>query len=206
MRTKFSQSVMDGFGRPVEAGRHRPDLHWFKSKVNGAYTVTCSCHSSCCQWWVMCQASSSSFNRTVLLHNWHERLLELATPAASIPPDRWPSNSPDLNAVDYKIWSLVQQRVYQSWVHNVDELKQRLVHIWHGIDQTITDNAIDEWRGRLCACVRAKGGHLNKCCDNIKRLIIQPCDNKRFICVNIIRFTKIISVILSTFELQTFPR
>ena len=30
---------------------------------------------------------------------------------------------------------------------------------------------------------------LNKCCDNIKRLIIQPCDNERFICVNIIRFT-----------------
>ena len=43
--------------------------------------------------------------------------------------------------------------------HNVDELSQRLVHIWHGIDQTVIDNAIDEWRGRLCACMRAKGGH-----------------------------------------------
>jgi len=27
---------------------------------------------------------------------------------------------------------------------------------WHGIDQTIIDNAIDEWRGRLCTHV--KGG------------------------------------------------
>ena len=80
------------------------------------------------------------------------RLLELATPAL-IPPDRWPPNSPDLNPVDYKIWSVVQQRVYQSWVHNVDELKQRLVHVWHDIDQTIIGNAIDEWRGRLYACV-----------------------------------------------------
>ena len=62
---------------------------------------------------------------------------------------------PDLNSVDYKIWSVVQQWVYQSWVHNVDELKQRLVHIWHGIDQTI----IDEWHGRLRDCVRVKGGH-----------------------------------------------
>jgi len=68
------------------------------------------------------------------------RLLELATPAF-IPPDRWPPKSPDLNPVDYKIWSVIQQRVYQSWVHNVDELKQRLVHVWHGINQTI-DNAI----------------------------------------------------------------
>ena len=33
---------------------------------------------------------------------------------------------------------------------------------------------------------------LIKCCDNIERLIIQPCDNKPFICVNIIRFTKFI--------------
>ena len=50
----------------------------------------------------------------------------------------------DLNPVDYKIWSVVQQRVYQSLVHNTDELKQRLVYVWHGIDQTIIDNAIDE--------------------------------------------------------------
>ena len=66
---------------------------------------------------------------------------------------------PDLNPVYYKIWSVVQQRVYQSRMHNVDELKQRLVHVWHGIDHTIIDNAIDEWHGRLHACVRAKDGH-----------------------------------------------
>ena len=47
---------------------------------------------------------------------------------------------PDLNPVDSKIWSVVQQQVYQSQVHNVDEFKQRLVHVWHGIDQTIIDN------------------------------------------------------------------
>jgi len=47
-------------------------------------------------------------------------------------------------------------------VHNIDELKQRLVHVWHGMDQTIIDSAIDEWRGRLRACVRAKGGHFEQ--------------------------------------------
>jgi len=40
-------------------------------------------------------------------------LLEQATPAF-IPPDLWPANNPDLNPVDYRIWSVVQQRVYQS--------------------------------------------------------------------------------------------
>ena len=42
------------------------------------------------------------------------------------------------------------------------ELKQRLLHVWRGIDQTIIDNAIDEWRARLCAYVRGKGGHFEQ--------------------------------------------
>jgi len=43
------------------------------------------------------------------------------------------------------------------------ELKQRFLHVWHDIDQTIIDNAMgDEWRGRLRACVRAKGGHFEQ--------------------------------------------
>jgi len=35
-----------------------------------------------------------------------------------------------------------------------------LLHVWHDIDRTITDNATDEWRPR--ACVRAKGGHFKQ--------------------------------------------
>jgi len=40
------------------------------------------------------------------------------------------TNSPDLNAVNYKMWVVVQQRVYQSQVHNIDELKQRSLLVW----------------------------------------------------------------------------
>jgi len=47
-------------------------------------------------------------------------------------------------------------------MHNIDELKQRLLHVWHGIDQTIIHSAIDEWRGRLRARVRAKDGHFEQ--------------------------------------------
>jgi len=74
-------------------------------------------------------------------------------------PDLWPANSPDLNPVDYRIWSVVQQRVYQSRVHDTDELKQRLQQVWRHVDQSIIDTAIDEWRKRLRACVQANGGH-----------------------------------------------
>jgi len=47
-------------------------------------------------------------------------------------------------------------------VHNIDELKQRLLHVWHGIDQTITDSAVDGWRGRIHAFVGTKGGHFEQ--------------------------------------------
>jgi len=47
-------------------------------------------------------------------------------------------------------------------LHNTDELQQRLVRVWDGMDQTIIDLTIDEWRGRLHACVRAKGGHFEQ--------------------------------------------
>lgn len=82
--------------------------------------------------------------------------LSQATPQF-ISPDLWPPNSPDLNPVDYKIWGLLQERVYQQRVHNVNELKQRLVEVWSEFEQNIIDDAIDDWRRRLNACVRAKG-------------------------------------------------
>jgi len=59
------------------------------------------------------------------------------------------------------IWGIVQQRVYQSRVHNTDEQKQRLLHrllhIWHGIDHII-DNAID-MPSRMCAGKRRTSVH-----------------------------------------------
>ena len=42
-----------------------------------------------------------------------------------------------------QIWGLVQQRVYQSRVRDVEELKQRLLDIWHGLEQSAVDSATD---------------------------------------------------------------
>ena len=40
-------------------------------------------------------------------------LLQRETPKF-IPPDLWPPNSPDLNPVDYRIWGVMQDRVYPA--------------------------------------------------------------------------------------------
>jgi len=77
-----------------------------------------------------------------------------------ISPDLWPPNSPDLNPVDYEIWAVMQCRVYQRKIHTIDKLKQRLIEVRCGLELSTVDMAIDQWRKRLRACVRANGGHV----------------------------------------------
>jgi len=73
-----------------------------------------------------------------------------------ISPDLWSPNSPDLNPIDYEIWAVMQRRVYKTKIHTIDELKQRLIEVWCGLEQLTVDMAIGQWHGRqsLCACER----------------------------------------------------
>jgi hypothetical protein len=85
-------------------------------------------------------------------------LLQRETPDL-ITPDLWPPNSPDLNPVDYRIWGFMQERVYRRPVNSVEELKKRLLEVWSKMEQCVVDEAIDQWRIRLNACVNANGKH-----------------------------------------------
>ena len=38
-------------------------------------------------------------------------------------------------------------------------MKQRLIEVWCRLEQSTVDMAVDQWRRKLRACVRAKGGH-----------------------------------------------
>jgi len=42
----------------------------------------------------------------------------------TISPELWPPDSLDLNPVEYKIWGVIQDSVNETWVNNVDELRQ----------------------------------------------------------------------------------
>jgi len=86
-------------------------------------------------------------------------LLSRMTPTF-IEPEMWPPNSPDLNPVDYSIWSVVEERIYQQRIQNTDELRQRLEAALKDLEQHIVDTSIDQWRRCLTACIRAKGGHI----------------------------------------------
>ena len=93
-----------------------------------------------------------------LLHRARDTItfLEQETPDF-IPPTLWPPNSPDLNPVDYSIWSVLQEKVYHSKIADVDELKTRLIDEWAQFDQSIVDAAISQRRRRLSAVSRHTG-------------------------------------------------
>jgi len=46
---------------------------------------------------------------------------------------------------------MMQQRVYQTKEQNVNDLRQRLIDVWNGMEQGVIDNAIDQRRRRLHA-------------------------------------------------------
>jgi len=53
---------------------------------------------------------------------------------------------------------MLQERVYRAPIRNTDELRKRLV-TWAEFQQSVVDYAVDQWRKRLEACIRAEGGH-----------------------------------------------
>src|SRR6218665_1556498 len=57
------------------------------------------------------------------------------------------------------ILGLIQGRVYQTAIRNIYELKERRIVVWAEFKQSVIDNAIEQWRPRLRACVQAKEHH-----------------------------------------------
>jgi len=83
-----------------------------------------------------------------------------------ISPDQWLPSSADINSVDYKIWAVMQQRVYEKCVNDVDKLCQRLLSVWHSIAQNVrrSDRSVVCATHRLCK--RAKGCHFEHLMQN----------------------------------------
>lgn len=76
-----------------------------------------------------------------------------------IAAEDWPSGSPDLNPLDYRLWSILEQKACSKPHKNIESLKSSLVKAAASIPQDVVRAAIDEWPERLKKCVKAKGGH-----------------------------------------------
>ena len=101
-------------------------------------------------------ARSHTVNETVRFLN-QQRYLTL------LQPNMWPRNSPDLNSVDYYVWSALEQNVYRGRrFENTIELKEAILQEWEALPQAVINNAIDGFRSRGRLVIAENGQHIEK--------------------------------------------
>jgi len=47
------------------------------------------------------------------------------------------------------IWGVIQQCVYQTKIHDTDDVRKCLTQTWFDFDQDIVDTATDQWHDHL---------------------------------------------------------
>lgn len=76
-----------------------------------------------------------------------------------IKAEDWPSSSPDLYPLDYKLWSVLEEAACCRTHHNLDSLKKSIVNAAKKISLEVIRKAIDDWPKRLKLCYKAGGDH-----------------------------------------------
>ena len=101
-------------------------------------------------------ARSHTANETVRFLNQQQYLTLLQ-------PNMWPRNSPDLNPVDYCVWSAQERNVYRGRrFENTIELKEAILQEWEALPQAVINNAIDEFRSPVRFVIAENGQHIEK--------------------------------------------
>ena len=75
------------------------------------------------------------------------------------PIGEWPPNSPDLNPLDYSIWSILEEKACSKPHPNLDSLKKALTKAWNEIPLETLIKTVDDFPKRLAACIAANGGY-----------------------------------------------
>ncbi|KAK0426115.1 hypothetical protein QR680_009540 [Steinernema hermaphroditum] len=71
----------------------------------------------------------------------------------------WPSNSPDLNPLDFAVWSIMEQKACAVRHKSIDSLKRALEKAWDEITPEMIASILHSFRKRLNACIAAGGSH-----------------------------------------------
>lgn len=73
--------------------------------------------------------------------------------------DVWPPNSPDLNPMDFSVWSILEQKVSATRYATVDALKTALTRAWDEITVEQCATIINNFPKRVKKCIDAEGGN-----------------------------------------------
>lgn len=72
----------------------------------------------------------------------------------------WPPCSPDLNPLDFGLWSILESNACRVRHRNIDELKQALSESWDKIPQSVIANSCNAFFKRLSLVIKNKGNHI----------------------------------------------
>ena len=72
----------------------------------------------------------------------------------------WPPSSPDLNPMDFCVWSVLEADACASSHVSVEALKSSLEKAWAKMSQETLRKAAEGFRGRLERVIQARGGHI----------------------------------------------
>ena len=71
----------------------------------------------------------------------------------------WSARSPDLNPLDFAMWSIIKDRVYDQRVETIDALKARITDVCNNFEQEILQNINRNFHKRVELCIQENGGH-----------------------------------------------
>jgi hypothetical protein len=74
----------------------------------------------------------------------------------------WPSNSPELNVMDYSIWGILEAKACAKPHASIEALKRDLIKAWDEIPLETIAKAVDDFPKRLKKCIEANGGHFEQ--------------------------------------------
>ena len=70
-----------------------------------------------------------------------------------------PNSSVSWIGTRYDIWGMLQEHICRVPISDMDQLRKHLLTTWAEFQQSVVDDAVDQWRKGLEACIRAEGGH-----------------------------------------------
>jgi len=72
----------------------------------------------------------------------------------------WPPNSPDLNPLDYYVWSIVERVTNKSRHSNVTSLRTIIEAAFADIDNATLQRTCEYFRSRIEAVIEADEGYI----------------------------------------------
>lgn len=78
------------------------------------------------------------------------------------PKDFWPPSSPNLNPLDYHVWTRVEEKACSRPHSNIIDLKKSVDAAWNSMNMEDLRTACGAFRRRLEACIAAEGSIFEK--------------------------------------------